>query len=84
MLVKDASNEESGQSREGEQVPGLIYELYDLINDNFETSDIAAQTPDIIDYMSNILIGWMVSCTRSGICCQASEIRRLMEYLGFA
>jgi len=44
---------------------GATYELYDLINDKFETTDIAAKNPDVVKSMKAKLLAWIASCENS-------------------
>ena len=44
---------------------GKTYELYDLIDDPYETSDIAASHPKVVDSMKKTLEEWIKSCSNS-------------------
>lgn len=44
---------------------GKTYELYDLIDDPYEASDIAASHPKIVAAMKKTLEDWIVSCSKS-------------------
>lgn len=44
---------------------GVHYELYDLLNDPYETSDIAGSHPAIVDAMKIALENWINSCVKS-------------------
>jgi len=44
---------------------GKTYELYDLTNDPYETSDIAAAHPDVVTSMKKTLDEWIESCQQS-------------------
>ncbi|MHC4745265.1 MAG: sulfatase family protein, partial [Planctomycetota bacterium] len=44
---------------------GETFELYDLIADKFETTDIAASHPDIVNSMKETLAAWEASCDSS-------------------
>ncbi len=44
---------------------GQHYELYDIVNDPKETTDIAAQHPGIVKKMAEELARWRASCKRS-------------------
>jgi arylsulfatase A-like enzyme len=45
---------------------GKNYELYDLVNDKSETTDIASHYPDLVSEMKAELLEWVASCNRSG------------------
>jgi hypothetical protein len=45
--------------------PGGDFELYDLIKDPGETTNIAAEHPDIVKAMSEQLLKWRASCKAS-------------------
>jgi arylsulfatase A-like enzyme len=44
---------------------GAPYELYDIINDKYETTNIASQHPDIVASMTQALDNWIASCANS-------------------
>lgn len=44
---------------------GKQYELYDLIDDPYETRDLAAEHPDKVQAMAEQLTGWIASCKNS-------------------
>jgi arylsulfatase A-like enzyme len=44
---------------------GMHYELYDLLNDPYETSDIASLHSDRVDAMKKALETWIDSCIKS-------------------
>ena len=44
---------------------GIHYELYDLLNDPYETSDIASSQSDRVDTMKAALEVWIDSCIKS-------------------
>ena len=44
---------------------GKTFELYDLIDDPFETTNIAASRPDVVTKMQEILTRWIQSCKDS-------------------
>ena len=44
---------------------GQHYELYDIVNDPDETTDISAQHPDIVQKMAAELDRWRASCKKS-------------------
>jgi arylsulfatase A-like enzyme len=44
---------------------GATYELYDIINDPYETTDIASQHPDVVASMEQTLENWIASCANS-------------------
>ena len=44
---------------------GATFELYDLIADKYETTDIAASHPDIVNSMKDVLAAWEASCDGS-------------------
>jgi len=44
---------------------GATFELYDLIADKYETTDISAAHPDIVNSMKAALAAWEVSCDSS-------------------
>jgi len=44
---------------------GATFELYDLIADKYETTDIAADRPQIVGAMKAKLAEWEASCDRS-------------------
>ncbi|TWU43524.1 Arylsulfatase [Novipirellula aureliae] len=44
---------------------GKTYELYDLENDPYETSDIAAANPEVVESMKKSLQEWIESCQNS-------------------
>lgn len=44
---------------------GNSYELYDLIEDRGETTDIAADHPEVVNKMRAHLVAWVESCDRS-------------------
>jgi arylsulfatase A-like enzyme len=64
LLVKNANNINGGKVTRA-AAPDKIYELFDLINDKYETNNIAAQHPDIVAQMKKALDEWMESCKQS-------------------
>ena len=44
---------------------GATFELYDLIADKYETTDIAPANPDIVNSMKAALTAWEASCDNS-------------------
>lgn len=44
---------------------GEHYELYDLLNDPYETSDIAGSHPELVESMRTVLDQWIDSCRKS-------------------
>ena len=42
-----------------------VFELYDLINDPSETTDLSAQHPEIVGRMKAELMAWRQSCQAS-------------------
>jgi len=44
---------------------GSTFELYDLIADRYETTDIAAAHPDVVNSMKATLAQWEASCDNS-------------------
>lgn len=44
---------------------GLHYELYDLLNDPYETTDISGNHPAIVERMKTGLVKWLASCEQS-------------------
>lgn len=51
---------------QGNDGPAKSFELYDLINDKYETKNITESHPDVVQEMNQFLIEWMASCKRSG------------------
>jgi hypothetical protein len=44
---------------------GLHFELFDLFNDPYETSDIAATHPETVERLKKGLERWLASCEQS-------------------
>jgi len=65
LLVKDTNTKEYDHIKEGELIPEKPFELYNLINDKYETEDISEHNPSIVESMNNVLIDWINSCKRS-------------------
>lgn len=64
LLVINANTQEH-KVLKGEPAPLKKYELYDLLNDKFETKDISAENPGIVTSMNEILTKWIRSCIKS-------------------
>ncbi|MBE0667132.1 MAG: hypothetical protein IH593_05595, partial [Bacteroidales bacterium] len=46
---------------------GITYQLYDLILDESETTDISHEHPDLYNDMKNVLLSWVRACRQDSI-----------------
>jgi arylsulfatase A-like enzyme len=49
----------------GKKAKGPVVELYDLLADPYEKTDLAAEKPEIVEKMKKQLLDWMASCAKS-------------------